>query len=807
MNSTLICPCDVFIHPRTIFNPPGRTALDYRVGDFAAFRHALLLSLPGEAELTNWRPSAGDDLALQMVEWWAYLADILTFYNGRIANQDYLRTADLPESVGRLIRILGYRPRPAIGARGVLAALISKPLSFTLPQGFQIQSKPGPGKQPQIFELDADTMVGAPDAISCDAPPDPSLVQHDSSGRDTVVLRGTVALKPGDELLFMARGWNASDNNYALATVAAVSVEKDPRGANNTRIVLSGSLGLPAGAQAADYRVLSSAQSAHVWQYSADTVVSDNQVDLEAISRGIKPGDPMLFEIQGVSSAPGPQLVSVTSYGEAIWFANPQDSAHPDKPPSDDHIPAVPIPHSRIGFTASPTASHPASDFDSYRAAVLVRFGWQDAGTLIGAPATTFDGSTPALTALAPEVFAAASGRPLLIEDANAIGVRAEGSAGAGSASLALSDLPSPMPALTPPLRVLFNLLPVSRGASVANEVLGSGDARVAGQEFVLKKSPLTYLQSPDSTSGDNYKSTLRVWVDGLEWTEVASFYGQPPGAQVFVTREDENNQTHVQFGDGVNGARLSSGLNNVVASYRYGSGADSPAAGSLTVVLHPQPNLKAVRNPVAVGGGSDPDPPAKIRAYAPRSVLTFGRAVSGDDYGTIAAQAPGVARARAYWKWDSSLQRTAVTIYVGDDQSAVDSARAALADAGDPNRPVLVKAAVPIVIALNLTLVIDPRRVPADVVAGARAALLDPEGGLMGKSIGIGRVIYDSQIYAACLAAPGVKAVHSLWFWIYGPMTVSFEAGVRHDPGEGGFFQLDADHLHLSWEVAADAA
>jgi hypothetical protein len=86
MNGTPICPCDVFIHPRTIFNPPGRVSLDYRVGDFTTFRRALLLSLPGELELTNWRPSAGDDLALQMVEWWAYLADILTFYNGRIAN-------------------------------------------------------------------------------------------------------------------------------------------------------------------------------------------------------------------------------------------------------------------------------------------------------------------------------------------------------------------------------------------------------------------------------------------------------------------------------------------------------------------------------------------------------------------------------------------------------------------------------------------------------------------------------------------------------------------------------------------------
>ena len=72
------------------------------------------------------------------------------------------------------------------------------------------------------------------------------------------------------------------------------------------------------------------------------------------------------------------------------------------------------------------------------------------------------------------------------------------------------------------------------------------------------------------------------------------------------------------------------------------------PPIGTLTTILRPQPGLSAIRNPVAPGGGADPDPPEQIRRYAPRSVLTFGRAVSGDDYETIAAQTPGVRRARA---------------------------------------------------------------------------------------------------------------------------------------------------------------
>src|SRR4051794_3462735 len=135
-----ICPCDGFQHPRVFSNPPGRDVIAYRSGEYASFRHALLLPLPGETVLSRpggpdsglaftplWRPGAQGDLALQMVEWWAYLADILTFYNERVATEASLRTARLPEDVNRLIRLLGYRPRPGIGATAVLGAIAAGP--------------------------------------------------------------------------------------------------------------------------------------------------------------------------------------------------------------------------------------------------------------------------------------------------------------------------------------------------------------------------------------------------------------------------------------------------------------------------------------------------------------------------------------------------------------------------------------------------------------------------------------------------------------------------------------------------------
>src|SRR5580700_4772163 len=163
--SDLVCPCQDDSTPQVIYNPPGRSSISYRVGDFTAFRDSLLSApstaatgLPTETELSQWRPNAEGDLALQMVEWWAYLCDILTFYNERRANDSYLATIEQPASVNLLIAILGYRPRPGIGATAALTALVNGFNPITLNQGFQIQSKPGPGSQPQIFELGAQTV-------------------------------------------------------------------------------------------------------------------------------------------------------------------------------------------------------------------------------------------------------------------------------------------------------------------------------------------------------------------------------------------------------------------------------------------------------------------------------------------------------------------------------------------------------------------------------------------------------------------------------------------------------------------------
>jgi hypothetical protein len=192
-----ICPCDSQT-TAAVTNLPGLSQIAFRAGDFNDFRRALLTPLLApalEQALSAWSSGVGipngaspavADFAVMMVEWWAYLADILTFYNERIANEDYLGTAILPESAPGLIRLLGYRPRPAIGATGKLAALVTAGQTATLPAGLQFQSKPGPGQTPQIFELTAATSIAAPDTVPATPatvlvgtpPPNPAGIIH-----------------------------------------------------------------------------------------------------------------------------------------------------------------------------------------------------------------------------------------------------------------------------------------------------------------------------------------------------------------------------------------------------------------------------------------------------------------------------------------------------------------------------------------------------------------------------------------------------------------------------------------------------
>jgi hypothetical protein len=794
----LVCPCDASAPP-AITNLPGLQQIAFRAGDFNSFRTALLTPLPSEVALTPWNSGRGIDsdpsvidLAVMMAEWFAYLADILTFYNERIANEDYLRTCILPPTPAALVNLLGYTPRPTIGATGFLAALLTPTVvgaqTITLPDGLEFQSKPGPGQTPQSFELHPATTVGLPASVA--AIPPPSLL----NGGSTLLLNGAVtSITSGMQLLLSPRDSSAAPN---LITVSALPAVQTTATGKQTLIKFNVTYPGAAVTTAATSRLLKPNQNAGLWTVNGVSIdPSGKVIQMAGLLRQIQSGDWLVFTAQSGAGVIA-QAIQVASTQDILGDAS-QAGGPIGVSPGPTPTP-IPVLHTQLKLQTGLS-----STIIEAGSSINVLFGWVEAGVLVDQPPSAWNGVSSNLQPVQPASFPQNSPlgtpgpAPILLADSAGNGAQAS-AAVASDGSLSVnwpSSTPTPLnPTFAPPITVYYDLLPVSAGKTVKNEIVGSGDSTQAGQSFKLAKSPVTYL-----ASGSTYASTIALTVNGLPWTEVPSFYGQPASAQVFVARQDANQNTYIDFGDGVNGALVPTGTNNIVATYRYGGGASSPAAGKLTVVAKSFPGLQSVMNPVAVTGGSDPDPESLIRQYAPRSVLTFGRAVSVFDYQAIAAGAPGVSMASAQWSWDSANQRAGVIVYVAGQPGIAASVQTLLTASGDPNRPVTVLSATQIPVTLTLQLVVlagvDITTLESDVTT----ALCDPSTGIFSPpQIAIGQALFDSNIEAALQVIPGVIAVAASTF-AFGS---GVDLGPLHIPGEGCFFSLAPANLNLSTET-----
>ncbi len=147
--------------PAATANPPGLDSLHYRVGTHGSFLETMLarlssLRIGSESPLAGLRVRTGDDPSIALLDAWATVAEVLTFYQERIANEGYLRTATERSSILELARLVGYRLRPGLAASTYVAYLLDvvagQETTATIPAGSRIQSVPGPGELPQSFE-------------------------------------------------------------------------------------------------------------------------------------------------------------------------------------------------------------------------------------------------------------------------------------------------------------------------------------------------------------------------------------------------------------------------------------------------------------------------------------------------------------------------------------------------------------------------------------------------------------------------------------------------------------------------------
>jgi predicted phage baseplate assembly protein len=162
--------CAGLAAPAPLHNDPGLPALAYRIGTQPGFQARLLQGVahaparPGVADsarpLARLLTRSPDDPAVGLLDAAACVADVLSFYQERIANEGFMRTATERRSVLELARAIGYELKPGVTASVHLAFTVEDapgaPGVCTLAQGTPVQSVPPQDRLPQVFETGMD---------------------------------------------------------------------------------------------------------------------------------------------------------------------------------------------------------------------------------------------------------------------------------------------------------------------------------------------------------------------------------------------------------------------------------------------------------------------------------------------------------------------------------------------------------------------------------------------------------------------------------------------------------------------------
>lgn len=189
--------------PRSVANRPGLAALARRVGVQADFKRSMLEQ--AAAHLPRLAVRDDSDPAIGLMDAWAAVLDVLSFYQERHADEGYLGTAKERRSVLELARAIGYELDPGVAASTPLAFVIEAAPGASpearIARGQRVQSVPRQDELPQSFETVEELQAHAAYNLLRPVRSRPqAFTRRTSSVRLAGVATG---LKPGDRLLFV----------------------------------------------------------------------------------------------------------------------------------------------------------------------------------------------------------------------------------------------------------------------------------------------------------------------------------------------------------------------------------------------------------------------------------------------------------------------------------------------------------------------------------------------------------------------------------------------------------------------------
>jgi predicted phage baseplate assembly protein len=787
-------------------NVPGLPALAYRVGTHGTFKARMLAALSAEPALRGLTTRADDDPSVALVDGWACVLDVLSFYQERIANEGFVRTATERSSLGYLGRALGYDLNPGVAASTYLTFSIDEtpgaPSSVALAIGTKVQSIPAQDELPQLFETIEPIEARAAWNVLRPRSSAPGI----PAARDRFFLQGTATqLKRGDALLAVKT--NASGFTWDLRFIQSVDVvypalpTLDPT-AGYTQAVLNRPLSLALarstpqlfalrqraavfGFNAPDWRAMSKdVKRSYDPDYDDDPnaewphfnvgygLVSESAA--RTPEEGV-PGIPTLPEPPTLPDVPSDPPPLDTLYLDAIypkvreggWLALGTTKAQQVYRITDVSDAAM------VDFLLASkcTCVRLEGDTDQLTAAAFYRRlreivvlteseELQPAGQPLTEPVT---GTRIVLDRVVDGLVA---GQRVAIRGVDEAGVR-QGQV----LTLAKTSLVDGLTELrfTTAIQHVFTRASVTLSANVAaathgeskTELLGSGNASQAFQRFALAQGPLTF--APAATPSGR-ASTLEVRVNGLLWQSVDTLLGRGAYDRVYVTRVADDGTAVVQFGDGTTGARLPTGADNVVATYRVGLGtAGQVEAEQLSLLMSRPLGLSAVSNSLPPSGAEDPESVQAARQNIPTTVLALDRIVSLQDFTDFARAFAGVAKAQATLIW-SGQQRIIHLTVAGSDGTPIlegsalhSNLQTAMNAARHADRPVRIASYSARTFQLTARVLIDPAYLPSNVLAGVQTALRDQ---FSFERRDFGQAVTKGEVFATIQAVAGVVAV-----------------------------------------------
>lgn len=278
-------------------------------------------------------------------------------------------------------------------------------------------------------------------------------------------------------------------------------------------------------------------------------------------------------------------------------------------------------------------------------------------------------------------------------------------------------------------VKIYGNVAKATHGET-RTETLGAGDASRPLQSFTLKQPPLTHVAAPNPTG---VASTLRAYVNDIEWHEVDSFVGLSPAARAFVTRTDDESKTTLTFGNGKEGARLPTGLENVRSVYRSGIGKGGNVRAEQISLLVSRPlGVKDVLNPLRASGGADKESRDQARRNVPLAVMSLDRLVSVQDYADFARTFAGIGKAASARLSDGRRTIVHLTIAGAEDipidptSDLYNNLLKALRDYGSPEMPLRVDLRELLMLVVSANVKILPDYLWESVSVEIRQSLLE---------------------------------------------------------------------------------